>query len=169
MVDPQLQTLGAQLGEVVVRNTASAIADKIRAVKARRQDQETIAELEGMVNDLVADKSELVRIANAYEDELVAQRLTKQDIEYISKNLVPLLSQLVASSAQPEQAKAFQDVAQTLLSVETVTVLQLVGFNFRRAIGEPLTELVAGFIATRTSGNASDKAAVVPRAGRRHR
>lgn len=170
MVDPQLQTLGAQLGEVVVRNTALAIADKIRALKARRQDHETIAELEGLVNDLVADKSELVRIANAYEAELVAQRLAKEDIEYISKNLVPLLSQLVASSTpQPDRAKAVQDVVQSLLSVETVTVLQLVGFNFRKAIGEPLTELVAGFIATRASGNASDKAAVVPRAGHRRR
>ena len=141
MVDPQLQTLGAQLGEVVVRNTAFAIADK----------------------------SELVRIANAYEDELVAQRLGKEDIEYISKNLVPLLGEVVASSAQPEQAKAFQDVVQKLLSVETVTVLQLVGFNFRKAIGEPLTELVAGFIAARTSGNTSDKTAVVLRTGKRHR
>jgi hypothetical protein len=103
VVDPQLQTLGTQLGEVVVRNTAFAIADKIRAVKARRQDQETIAELEGMVNDLVADKSELVRIANAYEDELVAQRLAKEDIEYISNNLVPLLSQLggIIGTARP--------------------------------------------------------------------
>lgn len=170
MVDPQLQTIGAQLGEVVVRNTALAIADKIRAVKARRQDQETIAELEGIVNDLVADKSELVRIANAYEDELVAQRLAKEDIEYISKNLVPLLSQLVASSTpQPDQAKTVQDVLQSLLSVETVTVLQLVGFNFRKAIGEPLTDLVAGFIATRASGNASGKTAEVTRAGNRRR
>jgi hypothetical protein len=168
-VDPQLQTLGAQLAEVMVRNSAFAIGDKIRAAKARREDQETIAELEAMVNDLVADKSELVRIANAYEDELVAQRLAKEDIEYISKNLIPLLGELMASSAQPEQAKGFQDIVQKLLSVETVTVLQLVGFNFRKAIGEPLTELVAGYIATRTPGNASDKVAVVPRAGKRHR
>jgi hypothetical protein len=168
-VDPQLQTLGAQLAEVMVRNSAFAIGDKIRGARARRQDQETIAELETMVNDLVADKSELVRIANAYEDELVAQRLAKEDIEYISKNLVPLLGELVASSAESEQAQAFQEVVQKLLSVETVTVLQLVGFNFRKAIGEPLTELVAGFIATRTPANASDKADVVLRTGKRHR
>src|SRR5437867_3584656 len=67
-LDPQLQALGVQLAEVAVRNTAGGIADKIRAVKARKENQETIAELEAIVNDLVADKSELVRIANAYED-----------------------------------------------------------------------------------------------------
>lgn len=169
-VDPQFQTLGAQLGEVIVRNTAVAIADKIRALKARKQDQEAIAELEAIINELVADKSELVRIANAYEEELVAQRLTKEDIEYISKNLVPLLGQLATSSAtQPDQSQGVQNLLESLLSVETVTVLQLVGFNFRKAIGQPLTELVAGFIAARGSGSASSTAAAALQPGKRRR
>jgi hypothetical protein len=42
------------------------------------------------------------------------------------------------------------DLLTPLLSAETVTILQLLGFNFRRAIGEPLTELVASLISTRT-------------------
>ncbi len=38
------------------------------------------------------------------------------------------------------------NVVKPILSVETVTVLQLIGFNFRKAIGEPLTELVSRLI-----------------------
>ena len=93
-----------------------------------------------------------MRIANAYEDELVAQRLTADDIRYISENLVPILKQLATSTTpQAERSDATLEVLRTLLSVETVTVLQLVGFNFRRTIGEPLTELVAGFISARAA------------------
>lgn len=36
-----------------------------------------------------------------------------------------------------------------LLSVETANVLQLLGFNFRRAIGEPLTTLCEKMILSR--------------------
>lgn len=111
-----------------------------------------------------------MRIANAYEAELVAQRLTKEDIEYISENLIPVLTQLAASSTvEPAQAPAVQGIVQSLVSVETVTVLQLVGFNFRKAIGEPLTELVARFITTRGPGVTSDRPAPVPHAGNRRR
>ena len=34
------------------------------------------------------------------------------------------------------------DVLKPLLSIETFTILQLIGFNFREAIGIPLTKLV---------------------------
>jgi hypothetical protein len=108
----------------------------------------------------------LVRIANAYEDELVAQRLTADDITYISENLVPILKQLAASTT-PEavRADAALEALRTLLSVETVTVLQLVGFNFRRAIGEPLTDLVAGFISARAAKAGPGPSVARPNAG----
>jgi len=48
------------------------------------------------------------------------------------------------------EARRFIDLAQPLLSVEMVTVLQLIGFNFRKAIGEPLTELVGRLILSKT-------------------
>lgn len=44
------------------------------------------------------------------------------------------------------------EVMKPLLSVETVNVLLLLGFNFRRAIGEPLTALMEGMILSRSTG-----------------
>lgn len=44
------------------------------------RDQETIAELEDIVNELVADKAELIRIAQAYEEEFVTQRLSPKTL-----------------------------------------------------------------------------------------
>lgn len=44
---------------------------------------------------------------------------------------------------------------QHFLSVEMVTVLQLMGFNFRKAIGEPLTDLVSRLILSKAQADPS--------------
>lgn len=156
-MDPQLQGLAVQLADVTVRNTAAAIFDRIKLARTQKKNEETIVELEEIINDLMADKAELVRIAQAYEEELVAQRISSEDIEYISSNLVPPIRQMIESTGgnSPEGAASRQamDVIEPLLSTETVTVLQLLGFNFRKAIGEPLTELVGRFISSRMQIN----------------
>jgi hypothetical protein len=159
-MDPQLQTLGLQLVDTAARHTAASIGIRISAVKAKKNNQETIAELEQIVNDLQSDRSELVRIAQAYEDELVAQRISNSDIEYISNSFVPALQQIIESapaSQDQDVATAQQVIAflHPLLSVEMVTVLQLVGFNFRKAIGEPLTELIARLILAKAQDDPS--------------
>lgn len=149
-MDPQLQTLGVQLADAALRNTAGAVADRIGAARAKKKDAETIAELEEIVNNLISDKAELVRIAQAYEQELVAQRISPSDIGYITSNVVPVLKKLMESigdsRGQAGTTQEMIDLLQPILSVETVTVLQLIGFNFRKAIGEPLTELVGRLI-----------------------
>lgn len=157
-MDPELQRLGAELAQVAVRNSAGAVADRIRAVKAKKRDRETVAELEEIVSGLLADKSELTRIAQAYEEELVAQRMSSSDIEYISTNFVPLLKQLIEKGAERSgsddgEVQEIIDLVQPIVSVETVTVLQLLGFNFRKGVGEPLTRLVGRLIESRTAGD----------------
>lgn len=124
-MDPQLQTLTIQLGDAAIRNTAASIAGRVASVKARKRDQETVAELEEIVNGLLADKSELVRIAQAYEDELVAQRISATDIECIAERFVPLVEQL-ASSVSDTTTSAQLALIRPLLSVEMVTVLERV-------------------------------------------
>jgi hypothetical protein len=152
-MDPEIIALSTQLAETAIRNTASAISDKITAAKARRKDHETIAELEEIVSDLISDKNNLVRIAQVYEQELVAQRISQDDVRYITHNIVPIVERLIeagpTSDGQNPGLGASIDAAKSLLSVETVNILQLIGFNFKRAVGEPLTDLVATLISSR--------------------
>jgi hypothetical protein len=157
-IDPQLHELVVQLMDTAVRNTAGSIADRIRVVKARKRDQETIAELEQIVNELLSDKNEAIRIAQAFEQQLIAQQISDQDVEYISTNFIPVFRQLIEwSEGRDEQntpnSSEMIDLIQPLLSVETVTILQLIGFNIRQAIGEPLTKLVSNQISSRTSAD----------------
>ena len=159
-MDPELQRHSVEFGEVMLRNTAGVIADRIRAVKAKKKDQETVAELEDIISNLLSDKSALARITQTFEEELVAQRIAASDIEYISNNLVPLLEELLGSAAHASgqgtpSVQEVIDLLQPILSVETVTVLQLIGFNFRQAIGQPLTQLLARLILSKAQTDSS--------------
>lgn len=157
-IDPQLVNLGIQLSEAGARNTASFILDKIRAAKTKKGEKETINELEEIINDLIADKNELVQIAQAYKQELVAQQISEKDIKYITTNVIPVLKQLsqqTASSTSSGTASMEQaiDTLAPLLSVEALTVLQLIGFNYKQAIGEPLTLLLQKLIISKAPVN----------------
>lgn len=160
-MDPELQSLGIQLTEAAVRNTASAVTDRITSARARKRNEETVAELEQVVSDLLDDKAELQRIAQAFEQELVAQRIAPSDIEYITDNLLPKMQGILHSTSgsdeSDEKLHSTIEGLQAVLSVETLTVLQLIGFNFRRAIGEPLTQVVAELIKSRATPSAGNE------------
>mgnify|MGYP006875308618 CR=1 FL=1 len=136
--------LAANLTEAIARNTAGLITKKISAIKAKKNDKETIAELEGIISELLLDKTEIQRIAQSYEQELVSQRITEKDIKYITDNLLPILSKFI-----PSDKKVDFEQVKSLLSVETLTIMQLLGFNYKKAIGEPLTNLLKSVIESK--------------------
>jgi hypothetical protein len=158
-VDPQvaqqIADLGVRLGEAGIRNTAGVVYDKIRTVKAKNNAQETIHELEEIISNLIFDKDELIGIAQTYKQEFVAQQISKEDIEYITSSFIPVLKNLIEQTSSGENSAAAAniekaiDVLTPLLSVEMLTVLQLVGLNFKKAIGEPLTLLLQKFITSK--------------------
>ncbi len=134
MNDPIITQMAANLAEVAARNGASIISNKIKAAKAKRDNKATINELEEIISDLLADKAEIQRIAQSYEQELVSQKITEDDIKYITENLLPIFSEFIPNKVEIEQL-------EKILSVETLTIMQLIGFNYKQAIGEPLTLL----------------------------
>jgi len=153
----QVTSLGLQLAASAARNSASAITDKLSAMRASKSEGDRIAALEQIVSDLLADKNELTRIAQAYQQELVAQQLTPGDIQYVTHAVVPLLEQFASGMGDAEageQLKKQIQAFQPLLSVETVNILQILGFNFRQGIGNPLTQRLQALIeGSHDSGN----------------
>lgn len=149
MIDPEVSQVATQLADVIARNAGSAVVSRISAIRARKLDQEAMNELIELVNDLIADKNELIGIATAYEQELVAQRISDADIAYITTTLLPLVEKLAGFAGEDEETAEALDAIKSLITPETLTIMQLVGFNFRRAIGEPLTALVQLLILSR--------------------
>ena len=145
--------MAANLIEATARNSASIISNKIKASKAKKDNKETINELEEIISDLLADKAEIQRIAQAYEQELVSQKITKEDIQYITDNLFPILIDFV-----PEKDRDQIEQFKKILSVETLTIMQLIGFNYKQAIGEPLTILLKKVIESKIPMDAKTNA-----------
>ena len=159
-LDPQVTELGVQLADVGLRNTVAAVSGRIKAAKAKKQDAETINTLTEIVNDLLADRNDLVQIARGYEQVLDAQRISEDEISYITESILPIIKTL--AEAGGNEADQMIELLRPVLSVETITVLQLLGFNFKRAIGEPLTTLVSQLISSKTPAS-PDEAAQVQR------
>lgn len=155
-MDPHLIDLSTRLAEVAVRSTATSIGAKIRAVKSSRDDKKIIAEMNDLIYELLEDKQELESIAKAYQEEFVAQKLSDKDLEFISNTVLPMLKQFLqeiarTQSDENEKQKTIKlieslDAFKSLLSIQTLNVLQLIGFNFKQGIGEPLTDLLKATI-----------------------
>ena len=144
----EIATLAAELASIAVRNTASAVFTRVKAIRTGKQHAEQVNELNAIINELVDDRNQLIAIAQAFEQELVAQRISNDDISYITEKLIPAAERLMelTGGGQDAQVTETVDLLKTVVSVEMLTVMQLVGFNFKRAIGEPLTNLVEALI-----------------------
>jgi hypothetical protein len=146
-MDPYIQEVSLQIVPTLIQNTASSVAARIQTAKAKKDDKQTIAELTEIINELVEDNSQLQGAVQAYKHELVAQQITREDISYITDTVIPLLEGIMATGDKPVPTETVNAI-RALLSAETLNVMQLLGFNFKQAIGQPLTELVAGYISS---------------------
>lgn len=145
-MDPVIAQISTQAATILMQNTASIVASKVQAIKAQKNDKQAVDQLTEIINDLVSENSELQSLAQAYKQELVAQQVTEEDISYITETVIPLSKEFMAASNSPVPEDVLS-VVEKLLSVESLKVLQLLGFNFKEAIGAPLTDLLARAIA----------------------
>jgi hypothetical protein len=143
-MDPTIAQLIVSLGELATRNTATSIVNRIAAVKAKRKNEETIQVLTEIVNDLIRDRDDLITVAQGLKEEFVSQQINDDDIEHIVKTIIPLLELLGGQGGA--DSKQHVEVIHALLSKDTLKILQVLGFNYRRAIGEPLTQVVQSYV-----------------------
>lgn len=148
--DPNIIKASTELATYLAKNTTQKVMDKIRVSKETKDDKKTINALEEIINDLIAEKNKLIQIAQTYDEQLVAQKISEEEVNYITDNILPLLENLLDKSQDPEENKKKLEMLKPLLSKETFNILQVLGFNFKRAIGEPLTDLINGLIASNT-------------------
>ena len=141
-MDPILQQAGVDLAALAAKNTASSIFDRVRVARAGRDKDETIRELEEIVNDLIADKLELQRLADVYREAVAAQTISDDDLAFIASHFAPILNRLGVPDV---------DQFEPLLSSEFLRIAQALGFSFKQAIGQPLTEVAAAQITKRLS------------------
>ncbi|AXH99219.1 hypothetical protein DV702_05385 [Sporosarcina sp. PTS2304] len=154
-VSTELIALGAKFTNLVSKNSVPVVMDKIRLAKEAKEDSTTINSLEQIISELISEKNELIQIVQVYEEQLIMQKISDEDIDYITNSLIPIIEQLMEESDEESAAHAQKAMAlfKPLLSKETFSILQMLGFNFKQAIGEPLTNLLKELIHSKVPLN----------------
>lgn len=153
----------ARTAALTIENGAKAVNDRIKQAKVDRNKDKTIIELEEIITDLQNDRSELLSIAQIYEEEFVDQKITDEDLHKIKEELIPTIKEFItlyeeyemnnSGNFNAEEINQVVDMLAPFLSKEMLSMLQTIGFNYKRAIGEPLTKLVSSMILSNVNIN----------------
>lgn len=155
-----LTEMGVSLATLAVKGTATAINTKIKAIKDEKNLEKVRNTYEEIVSELLSEREEAIRIAQAYKTELDRIVISDEDIEHLHNTVSRVLEivkafQLISASAKgdeeiqkiTEQVKSYEQIKE-LISVDTLKTMQLLGFNYKAAIGEPLTQICAKAITS---------------------
>lgn len=159
----ELLGLGATLTELAVKGTATAVSSKIKAIKEEKSAEKIRSTYDEIINELLNEREEAVRIAQAYKSELEKVVISDEDIQHLHNTVSKILE--IIKESQIESAKPLGDEAveaakkqvesyeqiKALISVDTLKTMQLLGFNYKSAIGEPLTLMLKNFILSKVA------------------
>lgn len=154
-----LVEMGIELTKLAVKGTASAINTKIKAIKNEKNIDVIRATYDEIVNELISEREEAVRIAQVYKIELDKIQISDDDIKQLHNTVTRFLEilQLMNPDASIEALKPLQE----LISADTLKTIQLLGFNYKAAIGEPFTQVCSNKILA--WGNTANKSANNPK------
>lgn len=163
-IDPtigaSIVNLGSSLATLALKGTATIVHGKIESLKNEKNIDTVRSTYDEVINQLLSERDDAVRIAQAYKQELERVAISDEDIEYLQQTISKVLD--IAKSLQvvnmldddpQKQAAAKATIGAVenlkgLISKDVLKTMQLLGFNFKAAIGEPLTHLCADAISS---------------------
>lgn len=156
--------IATQLATLIGNETVTAVNSKIAAMKTEKDIGKVKQNYENILNNLLNERAEAIRIAQTYKSELEKVEISDEDIEHLH-NTVERLIEIVKSflikqnngennQEIQEQINSFEQIKE-LISIDTLKTMQLLGFNYKKAIGSPLTMILRNFILSKvpTSDN----------------
>lgn len=139
-----LAEMGTNLTTLAVKGTVSAINKKIRAIKTERDIEIVRNKYDEIINELLSEREEAVRIAQFYKSEIEKIEISDEDIEHLNNTATRVLD--IFKEMSPNTPVDSFAQFKELINVDTLKAMQLLGFNYKAAIGEPLTELCSNAI-----------------------
>ena len=149
-----LVRVGIELTTLTLKGTTTLVNSKIQSLKKERNADKLRNTYDEIVNELL---SERIRIAQAYKEEYEKVHIDDKDIEYLHNTLKQVISLLSSfTGLDSEQEKSMKQLV-ALLNKDTLKTMQLLGFNYKEAIGEPLTEVCSNAIRGKLGGRTKGK------------
>ena len=152
-VGAAIVNLGSSLSTLVLKGTATAIHGKIESIKQEKSVDVVRNTYNEIVNQLLEEREDAVRIAQTYKQELEKVVISDEDIEYLQETIskvLDIISMFTPNDNDNEKAKSNIETMKSLkdlISKDVLKTMQLLGFNYKAAIGEPLTQLCANAIS----------------------
>ncbi|MFI3791395.1 hypothetical protein VBG87_01375 [Streptococcus uberis] len=160
-LSPELVSLGTSLGELAIKSTISAITQKIKTVKTSKDISEVRKVYDEVVSELINERQEAIRIAQSYQSELEKVQISDEDIDHLHNTvnrIIEIISNAQTNSIDSNDKEALKLASEQissynqfkeLINVDTLKTMQLLGFNYKEAIVEPLTLMMKNFILSK--------------------
>ena len=142
--------MGTSLTALAVKGTASAINAKVKAIKEEKNVEKVRATYDEIINELISEREEAVRIAQVYKSELDRIEISDENIQHLN-NTVGRVLEILKVMAPATPLETYEQIKE-LINVDTLKAMQLLGFNYKAAIGEPLTQLCSDAIYSKVKG-----------------
>lgn len=143
-----LEVLAKNLSLLSTKGTVTATEAKIKAIQVEKDIEKLKNQYDEIINELIAERAEAIRIAQVYKNEMERYVISDSDIEHLH-NTVELVLDIIKEMSPDTDVAMYQQLKH-LICVDVLKAIQLLGFNYKEAIGEPLTQLCANAILNKT-------------------
>ena len=123
MYTTELLGLGTTLTELAVKGTATMITNKIKAIKDEKNVEKIRNTYDEIINQLLNEREEAVRIAQAYKSELEKVVISDEDIEHLHNTvsrILEIIKEFQIEKAEPMGNEAVNAVEKQVESYEQI-------------------------------------------------
>lgn len=142
--------LGTRLAEVLGKSSYSWVSTKITQAKEKKEEDEKQLIYDEIISNLLQDKMELEMVAREYKALYEKITISDDDIDHLQKTIKHVVELF---STSPTLNSGQVEVLISLVNKDTLKTMQLLGFNYKEAIGQPLTEVCASAIHRSLGGS----------------
>ena len=107
-INNMIAEMGVKLAQLAVKRTATAINVKIESIKTERDAQKIRSTYEEIINELLSERQEIIRIAQSYEEELNKVVISDEDIQHLHKTVTRILEIFKYMNPQNQNIDSFE-------------------------------------------------------------
>ncbi|KAF0799928.1 hypothetical protein GBO83_07860, partial [Pediococcus acidilactici] len=133
--------LASKLSDLITKTSEEYVSAKMSEAKATNDFNKALPIYSELINKLLNDKQEAITVASQYRAELDKTFLPDTDIKYLETTFSKLIKlfEKFDSKESPTFTSEIVEQINGLVNTETLKSMQLLGFDFKSAIGQPIT------------------------------
>ena len=147
--------LGISLTELTIKGTVDVIQKKIKAMKDVKDAEKLRETYDALINEVLQEREDALRIAQLYQAELDKIIISDEDLEQLHSMFSHFIDiyKAINFTNTNKKIELETELIREIISLDNLKTIQIIGFKYKEAIGEPLTRLCATLISNCISKN----------------